>query len=999
MAPVVKKSLAGVEDLLFGSGTETQQRANGSYPITRLRYEWPCGSIQELLGLDTTKFVYATLIAGGSTHDLEYKNGAWVNRGETDQLCVYSFDFSTGGIVTAVGQTVLDPTTNAWYKYIGTVPYNIQSPTAVGWVKLAQGSLSFKLRSVMREVLHTGQYGLRDYVSVKDYGAIGDWTLHTLQEWVDSGLYDSLGAIQLKYPVAQSLTDSIDWVAIQQCQNDNPDRIIRIPSGGYIMLKTLYAKYLLGEGPMSAWRAAPFSVFNSSLYTVRLGTNLVYAGTGAKEHTVDYITASKQCGYDRPNPVRNYNNAYDAEFLLSDFTNKDAVAAQRATLKPFSCCVVVGSGQANDWHSYGLANVRVVVSCPGDGETYGIGGYGNQASIIPWSDWDVGVWYKCPWRCWLTDSQIVGYYNIRGMLFTTMAYDAQGDILADSGYSEFFKAQSSVIQGGTAIRSGDVWPVLAKTADTLTVEWTSSHRFAASGSLMTSNGGTITYTGLTYVAGQLTFTGCSSTAAVITDNSTGDRTVIRTTSNGGLANMVWTSCEFNDFSHMTRIEEQSPDFGTRQMPIRAALEVSGHPTRGGAMHDCNIFGTSPVAIHFGNARDWEQYSVYAEPKSYKKAVGGSSQLAGAVFIMGPKAAYFDKIPTYDRGYLSCFGKTYPSYVNMMPKVNSGSGRYGAATDMFNPLAYFSNEKNLSYVEGRLILSGNNGEDLQLRTRTIDGFVRYLAKLDATGQITIGNNFVTTGTSFIDRVVTNIADGVKKITTNSTAAADTKTWCWDATSSNGHLYLKTYTDAGVEANTVVTILRSGATVSAYQIDAGVCRLYSSVGETDIRGATGFGVRLRSGSSTTLLSSLTETVSYSSTTILRPNADNTIPLCLASNRASTVYLGSAPIVSSDRNLKTEERPLSEKEKAVAKRLNFCMYKFKADVAAKGDKARLHCGIIAQDVIAAFEAEELDAFAYGICCYNSWYSRDGELKELYQIRYEELYAFCIAVLLEAL
>lgn len=55
-----------------------------------------------------------------------------------------------------------------------------------------------------------------DRINIKDYGAIGDGTLHTLQEWVDSGKYSNLAAIQIDYEFATSLTNSIDYVAVAQ---------------------------------------------------------------------------------------------------------------------------------------------------------------------------------------------------------------------------------------------------------------------------------------------------------------------------------------------------------------------------------------------------------------------------------------------------------------------------------------------------------------------------------------------------------------------------------------------------------------------------------------------------------------------------------------------------------------------------------------------------------------------------------------------------------------
>ena len=52
-------------------------------------------------------------------------------------------------------------------------------------------------------------------ISVKDFGAIGDGTLHTLQEWVYQGKFSGLAAIQVVFPFVTSLTESIDRVAIQ----------------------------------------------------------------------------------------------------------------------------------------------------------------------------------------------------------------------------------------------------------------------------------------------------------------------------------------------------------------------------------------------------------------------------------------------------------------------------------------------------------------------------------------------------------------------------------------------------------------------------------------------------------------------------------------------------------------------------------------------------------------------------------------------------------------
>lgn len=73
---------------------------------------------------------------------------------------------------------------------------------------------------------------ITEQVSIKDFGAIGDGTLHTLQEWVDSGKFTDLTAIQVKFPFVKSLTQSIDWCATQHAVLNAQN--IHAPKGTYV---------------------------------------------------------------------------------------------------------------------------------------------------------------------------------------------------------------------------------------------------------------------------------------------------------------------------------------------------------------------------------------------------------------------------------------------------------------------------------------------------------------------------------------------------------------------------------------------------------------------------------------------------------------------------------------------------------------------------------------------------------------------------------------------
>jgi hypothetical protein len=54
----------------------------------------------------------------------------------------------------------------------------------------------------------------------------------------------------------------------------------------------------------------------------------------------------------------------------------------------------------------------------------------------------------------------------------------------------------------------------------------------------------------------------------------------------------------------------------------------------------------------------------------------------------------------------------------------------------------------------------------------------------------------------------------------------------------------------------------------------------------------------------------------------------------------------------------------------------YRWKSAVAEKGDDARIHFGIIAQDLKAAFEAEGLDAGRYAMFIKGEWWEHEVEV-----------------------
>jgi hypothetical protein len=134
------------------------------------------------------------------------------------------------------------------------------------------------------------------------------------------------------------------------------------------------------------------------------------------------------------------------------------------------------------------------------------------------------------------------------------------------------------------------------------------------------------------------------------------------------------------------------------------------------------------------------------------------------------------------------------------------------------------------------------------------------------------------------------------------------------------------------------------------------------------------------------------------VVRTSTDNSTSLGNASFRWSEVFAGTGTINTSDEREKQEIAELDAAEKRVAVAIKGMVkkFRFKDAVAVKGDNARIHVGVIAQEVMAAFTAEGLDPMTYAIVCYNEWEAdEDQPAGNRYGIRYDELLAFIVGAM----
>ncbi len=106
-----------------------------------------------------------------------------------------------------------------------------------------------------------------------------------------------------------------------------------------------------------------------------------------------------------------------------------------------------------------------------------------------------------------------------------------------------------------------------------------------------------------------------------------------------------------------------------------------------------------------------------------------------------------------------------------------------------------------------------------------------------------------------------------------------------------------------------------------------------------------------------------------------ADNEVDLGHSSTRFDDVRATNGTIQTSDENEKQDIASATAKELNVAKKLSalFKTFRWKDKVIEKGDKARTHTGIVAQEVQTAFKAEGLDASNYGLFTSDTWWEKE--------------------------
>lgn len=229
--------------------------------------------------------------------------------------------------------------------------------------------------------------------------------------------------------------------------------------------------------------------------------------------------------------------------------------------------------------------------------------------------------------------------------------------------------------------------------------------------------------------------------------------------------------------------------------------------------------------------------------------------------------------------------------------------------------------------------------------------------------------------------------------------------YKTSSSNGDVWTASKAAVGdLDANTRLKLVRRNSAPSTDNTNGWIFQLANASGATDgmIQRAGVF--RFQKGDGTG------DDHAELGPTWFYPGSDNASTCGGASRRWSVMYAGTGTINTSDSREKQQVREVGTAEKAVALRLKGLLraFKFNDAVTKKGAGARIHFGVLAQDVKEAFEDEGLVAEEYGVLCYDEW-NEKPEVKDSedniiqafepagnrYGVRYDELLVFIIASL----
>lgn len=217
---------------------------------------------------------------------------------------------------------------------------------------------------------------LSDKVSIKDFGAIGDGTVHPVSEWYTPGFsayrgYANLAAVQVHYPHVTSGSQSIDWAATQLAVNLRS--LVDAPEGVYMFSDRVIIPDF--HGIAGSGHGYFFDHSNKFIFT----------GTGAKSNVAAGLVETSVANPDAGGAYLADSGTRGNVYKILDYTI------------PFSAAVILGKGS----FVYDLGVY------PNFDVTAGYAGSDGRLS----DNWDVGVWARNSDRWKLGGVVVAGHWR------------------------------------------------------------------------------------------------------------------------------------------------------------------------------------------------------------------------------------------------------------------------------------------------------------------------------------------------------------------------------------------------------------------------------------------------------------------------------------------------------------------------------------------------------------------------------------------------------------
>lgn len=648
------------------------------------------------------------------------------------------------------------------------------------------------------------------------------------------------------------------------------------------------------------------------------GTTILASGVCDDYIEVFGVTENRLTGGVTPNDTGDASEF--AEYAISDFTNKDATGTGTATLKKIRCAWVVDEAS-----NASLAKLRIQLNYNG------IDGYNDSNLTGLGDEYDIGLMVLNSSFCLFSNVQVVGYWRMGALAHVNSEHKSVG--LLKMGEGCFNTFDHCFFQGlrGAILRGADEHPVVSVVAGvSFTVPLTASNLIEV-GDTLTDGSSGYTVTALASEDDLLRITVAGGTPNV-------GALLRHVRYNFGVAGAVLRDCVITGLFHKSR---RSPkDLGMTQGSI--ALEASGGILRDFDFINCHIFD-GECLLYANTVDDLGFVASYMEPYGTQYTSGTWKPSGAKVIVQGYGSASWAKYPTKGvRNITFDRSSEINANVDLFPWNVIRPAR-------FTDAGYFRPQSSSIDANGSQVLNPFPKQGWGVPTTIV------AQNGSGTGRAI---RFLRPDFSYLGRVnesTGNWGFGPKDPQSRLHVSTDAS-----ESASGNHDAIFDAPNAGVQLRSTVSGAKWGRIVN---------------------NGTALSLTFSSGQNSTY-STNAFTYSYSTPELavegnIRHFQDNVHSFGLASRRATTIHLGSNPIVTSDVREKQQIRELLEAERRVGARLKHLIRAFKYNdaVVLKGDDARVHVGWIAQEVKEAFEAEGLDGFRYGCLCYDEWDAQPGQ------------------------